>query len=76
MAGDPTKWAPRPEANTTSHDGPRPIPSKLEIEKGPIDVDRRLSHSGPGANLQDFKLLASNTWRESNSWLTRERKYS
>ena len=33
MTGDPTKWAPRLGANTTSHDGPRPIPSKLEIEK-------------------------------------------
>ena len=56
--------------------GPGLIPSKLEIEKGPIDVDRRLSQPGPGANLEDFKLLASNTWRESNSWLTRESKYS
>ena len=37
MAGDPTKWAPRLEEQIQIHmTGPGLIPSKLEIEKGPI----------------------------------------
>ena len=71
MAGDPIEWAPRLGANTTSHDGPRSIPNKLEIEKGPIDVAGRSRHSGSGANIEHFKLLESNTSRESSSWQPR-----